>query len=178
MLRRCEHCTAVLSKDANRHVALCKTKKTQDALTVQQLTDVVKYLLEKVEAQERALQQLKGTKHEFPPFCEFPTLEDADLQLLLKDGVDAFVAKHDWPLHVWQKKPYVPAAEEWREATPEDVASVVSSIQTFVHAAFEAHVVRMGWRDDDPHGRYPDASLVVFGLSAAAIKASLMKLCV
>ena len=177
MLRKCEHCFVNLLKDANRHVALCKMKKTQESLSLQQVTDVLKYLVEKVEAQDRILQQLKGVKHEFPPFREFPMLEDADLQVLLNEGVDVFVAKHDWPLHVWQKRAYVPDDEEWREATAEDVASVTSGIQSFVHAAFEKHVVRMGWRDDDPHGRYPEASIVVFGLSAAAIKASLMKLC-
>jgi hypothetical protein len=178
MLRVCEHCFATLIKDANRHVALCKMKKTAESLTLLQVTDVLRHLLEKVEAQERTIQQLKGVKHEFPPAREFPELEDADLHLLLKEGVDAFVAKHDWPLHVWQKKPYVPDGEEWREATTDDVAAVVAGIQRFVQQAFDQHVARMGWLDDDPHGRYPEACLVVYALTAPTIKASLMKLCV
>ena len=177
MLRHCEYCFTIPLRDVERHIALCKaTKSTHELTSFSELTHVVRMLLQRLDAQEKLIQKLQGSKHTFPPPCGKPDLTDDDLQLLLRDGIDAVVGKHKWPLHVWQKKPYV-FDDEWREASPEDVRGVVTHVIASFEAALERLAVRMGWHDDDPLGRYPQTSGIVYGLGADQVKASLFKLC-
>ena len=179
MLRHCQYCFRLPLRDVEKHIALCKAneKEKREPLTIPEITHVLRNLLERVDAQEKLIHQLKGTKHTFPPECRKPDLGDDDLQLFLREGIDALVAKHRWPLHVIQKKTYV-FDDEWREATPEDVLVLVAHLMKALTSALDRLVERMGWLDHDPQGRFPQTSAVVYGLTAAQAKAALLKICV
>jgi len=176
-LRHCEYCFTLPLREVEKHVALCKANKSTHTLTIPELTHVLKNLLQRVDAQDKLIQKLQGSKHTFPPECGKPVLADDDLQLLLRDGIDAVVGKHKWPLHVWQKKAYV-FDNDWREATPEDVRGIVNHVITSFEVSLDRLAHRMGWHDDDPLGRFPQTSGIVYGLGADQVRASLFKLCV
>lgn len=177
MLRHCPYCFRLPLRDVEKHIALCKANKDIEPLTIPEITHVLRNLLERVDAQEKLIQKLRGVKTTFPPECVKPELTDADLQTFLREGIDAVVAKHTWPLFVIQKKPYV-FDNEWREASTEDVLVLVDYLMKGLTSAFDRLVSKMGWLDDDPHGRFPQTSSAVYGLTASQVKTSLLKLCV
>ena len=141
--------------------------------SLSQVADVLRHILDRLEAQEK-----NGVrpKHEFPEICPFPDIGDEDLQLFLRDGIDAVISRHAWPFHVWQKKIYMPG-DDWHEASSEEVATIVAHVLVELRKAFDHHVEKMGWLDDDPNGRLPQASVLVYGLSPSKIKTALMKAC-
>lgn len=178
-MNHCPHCFRVLLRDAERHVALCKANDRTNVapLTIPEITHVLRNLLELVDSLAKEIKQLKGGKPNFPLGCAKPELGDDDLQVFLLEGVDALVARHRWPLHVAQKKPYV-FDGEWREATPEDVLALAAHLMKALTAAFNRLVQRSGWLDHDPQGRLPQTSSAVYSLTTPQAKASLLKVCV
>jgi hypothetical protein len=177
MSRHCPYCFDIPARDVERHIALCKTKKSDTTLTLAEMSHAIRNIFQRMDAQDKLIQKSRGGKHAFPAECAKPLLGDDDLRVFLADGIDALVAGHQWPLFVAQKTAYV-FDKEWREATQEDVRAVVVHITGALTAAFDRLVERSGWLNDDPHGRHMQTSATVYGLTSVQVKASLMKLCV
>ena len=165
--RYCFKCFAQIEK----HETKCESEPT-----VKSLSRVVRELLDRVETQERTIDELKrGRTTMTRTPVELPVLTESDLKLFLFTGIDSMVAAHVWPVAVHNRTTYVCESSQWIRANDTQLKTQVGIILSQLATLFQIYVERKGWIEFDPKGKFPELSMKIYGIKPTVVQQSILK---
>ena len=171
MESRCRFCFNRFVR-IEKHEAKCEIEPSK-----QDLGRIVRDLLDRVDTQDRTIQELKRCRTE--PMSQIPVslpiLNELDLKAFLTSGIDIMVREHEWPVRVYKKVTYVCENGIWLKATDVQLKMQTAVILSQLATLFQVYVIRKGWLDDDPKGKYPENSLKVYGINPSTVQKSILK---
>jgi len=174
-MAHCRFCLKAV-KAVEKHEARCKVEHSDEVPTMRELTQVVRHLLERVEAQDRTIQCLKRAKTQVAlPAVTTPTLTERDLKLFLTEGIQAMLAEYSWPVAVHDKVPHVCENGEWVPATDAQLKACACNVTSQLAKLFQAYVERKGWLLHDPKGLFPEYSIKVYGIEHSVVQQALLR---
>jgi len=153
----------------DKHEAKC------EGPTLNELSRVVRQLQERVEAQDKLIAALTGPRAFAPPPAAMPELTETDLKVFLRDGIDAMVESHEWPVAHHNRTTYVCEGSKWKRASDGELKSVATAVLGQLAALFPPYVERKGWLETDPKNSYPEKALKVYGIQPTAVQQALLK---
>ena len=130
-----------------------------------------------LDAQERQLQELSTeVKRGASLLPNAPPLVfvEADMLVLVQDGLKAFVRRHQWPLSALGKAVFFCDAGEWVALTPILMNRLAADVMKQLSILLMAYVKAHGLLDHDPDGRYLEYSQTIHEMEPGQLKRAIL----
>ena len=167
MTHTCRFCPSKFKSEGpwEKHMAVCKLKKSTEIPTNRELTHAVIYLMGRVDKLEAdARLRVDSPLARFPAECPVPALQAPDLHILVGSGLAAMLERHAWPVRAVEKKVYALADGEWAVAAPAQIDVLLGSIKHQLAVFLDA--------DDE---NFDENAGKLYGLKPADLRAAILK---
>ncbi len=129
------------------------------------------------DAQKRQVEELlKEAKRGASLLPDAPPLVfgEADMLVLVQDGLKAFVRRHRWPLSALGKTVFFCDAGEWTALTPVLMNRLAADVMKQLSILLMAYVKAHGLLDHDPEGRYLEYSQTIHEMEPGQLKRAIL----